>query len=159
MNFPNIMLFGQKMIYRIIFLIAFLFDTSITAVNAQTDTTLKKLLLINYTAYKGHTVDSLVKVLPVNYTKMAIIPSHRGEYGDVLAVFYANNVNVWIQVKTFKYFKPLLDFSKPVVGQWNANISLFRKETLAFAIVYQGNTCWAGCENDPKSQWERKIKP
>lgn len=145
------------MTYKTIIL-TFLVTVSGYIAHSQTDTTLQKLLLISYTAYKGHSVDSLVKKLPTNFTKMTIIPSHRGEYGDVLAVFYPNSVNVWIQVKTFKYFKPLLDFSKPVVGQWDSNIPLFKKEAMAFTIVYQGNKCWAGCENDPKSQWERKVK-
>lgn len=129
-----------------------------SAGHSQTDTTLKKLLLLNYTAFKGHSVDSLVKKLPTNYTKMTIFGSHRPEYGNVLAVMYPNGVNVWIEVKTFKYFNPKLDFSKPVIGQWNSNMSLFKKEAIGFTIVYQNNVCWAGCENDPKSQWERKIK-
>ena len=146
------------MIYRIIFLIAFLFDTSITAVNAQTDTTLKKLLLINYTAYKGHTVDSLIKALPSNYTEMSVAASHRGEYGNILVVHYANKVSVGIKVKTFKYFNPWLDFTKPLTNQWDANIPLFKKEAIAYCIVTQGPACYAGCESDPKSQWERKIK-
>lgn len=124
---------------------------------SQTDTTLQKILKLNFIAYKGHSVDSLVKALPTNYSKMTILSNHAG-YGNLLCVFYANGVNVGITVRKFKYFNPHLDFTKPLKGQWDANMSLFKKEAIAYAIVYQGPTCYAGCENDPKSQWERKIK-
>jgi hypothetical protein len=118
----------------------------------QTDPNLNKLLLINYNAYKGHSVDSLVTRLPPGYTKMSIVGSHRAEYGNVLLVFYPNDVGVWIEVKTFKYFKPWLDFSKPLPNQWESNMPLFKKEAIAFTIIYQGSSCKAGCENDPRSQ-------
>lgn len=116
---------------------------------SQTDTTLQKLLKINYTVYKGHTVDSLIKALPNNYIQMKILPSHRGEYGDLLCIFYPNDDYVAIKVKSFKYFNPHLDLSKPLANQWNT--ALFRKETLAYTIVYAGVACQAGCENDPQS--------
>lgn len=116
---------------------------------SQTDTTLQKLLNINYTAYQGHTVDSLVKALPTNYTKMKVLPSHRGEYGDLLCIFYANDVSVAMKVKVFKYFNPHLDFSKPLNNQWSTTI--FKKETLAYAIVYSGAVCKSGCQNDPQA--------
>ncbi len=120
--------------------------------SAQTDPTLQKLLQINYTAYVGHTVDSLVKALPKNYTEMKILPSHRGDYGDVLAVSYANDVYIWIQVKQFKYMNPLLNKTNTNLSPTvNWKVNLFEKETMAFAIVYQGATCWAGCQYDPKS--------
>ena len=143
--------------HKVLLLATLFFGVSIS-VYSQTDTTLKKLLLINYTAYKGHTVDSLIKALPANYTKMSIAASHRGEYGNILVVHYANKISVGIKVKTFKYFNPWLDFTKPLPNQWDANIPLFKKEAIAYCIVTQGPTCYAGCESDPKSQWERKIK-
>jgi hypothetical protein len=118
----------------------------------QVDTTLQKLLLINYTAFNGHPVDSLVKSLPSGYTKTVIISSHRGDYGNVLAVFYPNDVNVWIQVKKFKYMNPWLNKTDSTLSATvNWDISLFKKEAMAFAIVYQGAACWAGCANDPRS--------
>lgn len=143
----------KSILFVLIFFISFL------SAYSQTDTTLKKLLLLNYSAFKGHTVDSLFKKLPSGSVKTRILPSHRGDYGDVLVISYPNSVNVWLQVKTFKYMNPWINKTNPnLPALVNWDVNLFKKETLAFAIVYQNTTCWAGCENDPKSQWERKIK-
>ena len=118
----------------------------------QTDTTLQKLVAINYEAYNGHTVDSLVKNLPKNYSEMIVSFTHRVDYGDVLSIKYPNDIYVEIHVSYFKYMNPWLNkTNKNLSPKVNWDVNLFKKEKISHTIVYSGINCKAGCKYDPQA--------
>lgn len=133
-----------------------LFFTCIKHASAKADTTLKKILHIDLNHYKQCPVDSFLAILPANYIKLTMQPRHR-LYTNVLLVYYANDVRVWIEVKQFKYFHPGFDLNKPI-SQFNDSMRLFRKEAMAFAIIYKGEDCLKGCESDPYWPWILKDR-
>lgn len=111
----------------------------------QTDTTLDKLIKIDFSAYTNKIVDTLFGKLPIGIIKSKVGPFGRSDYGDALYIKYPNGVLLLIKVDTFNFMNPRRRRNK-LENNWR--VDLFKKEKISFVILYNGSECIKGCENE-----------
>jgi hypothetical protein len=143
----------KKYCIVIILFATFLSKTNISyaSINVRTlptDTIITQLLVLNLAQYQGKPVDSLIAHLPQGYITMKIGGWHSQRLAEVLYVIYPKKVSLDIHVRNFQYMNPhLVNTSNPTQ---NWDVTLFRKETIYYAIAFNASTCFNGCENEYK---------
>lgn len=112
------------------------------------DSLSNQLSAINLSQYNGKPVDSLLAHLPSGYTALRIGGWRSQRLAEVLYVMYPNNISVGIHVRHFQFMNPHLVNTANPTENWS--ISLFKKETIYFSIIFNGPVCINGCENEKK---------
>jgi hypothetical protein len=116
---------------------------------APSDTTvLPQILSLPLSTYIGKPVDSLIAHLPAGYINTKITGWRSIRLAEILHIVYPNNVVVEIHVKNFQYMNPHWVNTGNPTQNWS--VALFRKETISFAIIFNGSTCINGCQNKYK---------
>ena len=100
---------------------------------------LDSIMALNLGNFIGQPVDTLLHHLPLSANVTKIIRGDNNAYtARRLWVIYDNWYWVQIVVTNFQYMNPY-DISQT----WD--LSLFKKETIAWIFVNQGNNCVYGC--------------
>lgn len=99
---------------------------------------LQQLAVINYNSYVGKPVDSLIFALPSGIISMEIMSGSRVEFASYLLVKYNNGLWLKIFVEQFTFMDP-----RDANRVWN--ITQFKKEKIAHALVYDRNACIINC--------------
>jgi hypothetical protein len=111
------------------------------------DTTLlSQVLALPLQTYIGKPIDSLFQVLPAAYYKRGFMPSKVGFIKGVFQLYGSaefNNISVEIYVDTFQ-FLTVPDRSMPSSSR---DMTLAKKETIAFIKVFKNYECVYGCSN------------
>ena len=105
------------------------------------------LKLFDLYQYQNVPVDTLIAHLPSGIVSMEIGAYHYGKTADVLYVLYGNDVFVSIFVKNFQYMDPRLLVNTNTPKQ-NWQVNLFKKENIAYTVIFNGSTCINGCQNE-----------
>ena len=116
--------------------------------NQPTDSIKNQLSAINLSQYNGLPVDSLIAHLPSGYTELKITGWRSIRIAEILYVIYPNNIEVAIHVRNFQYMNPRLANTSTPKQNWI--VPLFRKEPIAFTVMFDGTNCFNGCENKYK---------
>lgn len=104
-----------------------------------------QLASLNLASYQNKPVDTLLVHLPAGYTTMKIGGWRSQRLAEVLYIIYPGKISVGIHVRNFQFMNPhLVNTSNPTQ---NWDINLFKKESIAFAIIYNDSFCINGCEN------------
>lgn len=119
-----------------------------TCAGIPADTLTCQLSAINLSQYIGKPVDSLLAHLPAGYTSLQIGGWRSQRLAEVLYILYPNNISVGIHVRNFQFMNPQLVNTPNPTENWN--ITLFKKETISFSIIFKGPVCINGCENENK---------
>ncbi|MBS1590593.1 MAG: hypothetical protein JST07_00585 [Bacteroidetes bacterium] len=128
-------------ITKIILLSAFLRITFLSNAQITSPTNAKdSLTALNFIKYEQMPVDSFLAVIPTSYTQLKISGRHFG-YASYLGITYSNDIYVEVYVRNFKYLPNRYDKSL------NWDITLFRKEDIAFIVLFEGSNCLKGCLN------------
>lgn len=112
------------------------------------DSLTNQLSAIKLLQYNGKPVDSLLAHLPAGYTSMRISGWRSQRLAEVLYILYPNNISVGIHVRYFQFMNPHLANTANPTENWS--ISLFKKETIYFSIIFKDPDCINGCENEKK---------
>lgn len=121
----------------------------ITIVNRQpTDTLLTTLMSLNLSQYAGRPVDTLLASLPLGVIDMKITGWRSIRKEEILHVVYPNNIVVEIHVKQFQHMNP--DWVNTSTPTQNWSVALFKKETIAHAVIFNGSVCINGCDKEFK---------
>lgn len=112
------------------------------------DTLITQLSAINLSQFQGQPVDSLLAHLPPGYIMMKIGGWRSQRLAEVLYIVYPDKVSVDIHVRNFQFMNPHLVNTPTPTQNWD--ISLFRKEPITFAIIFNGSVCINGCINEYK---------
>jgi len=107
-------------------------------VTAQTDPNLQAILLVNDSLFTNKPLDSIISILPTGYISMKIRSGGHYHTAKFLRILYSNKVWIELYVEDF-------NFMNPVDSNRNWNLTLMRKENLDRVSVYQGTTCYRGC--------------
>ena len=111
----------------------------------SSDSLIVQLSNIDLTHYIGLPVDSLLSHLPSSYIEKKVSSYNRPDLAEVLFVDYNSDVSVMIFVHGFTYMNPhIVNTSTP---RQNWQVSLFKKENLAYTIIFNGSTCINGCDH------------
>jgi hypothetical protein len=114
----------------------------------RVDTLITDLTSLNLNQFNGLPVDSLLSHLPQGYISTQITGWRSIRLAEILHVVYPNNVVVEIHVKNFQYMNPHWVNTGNPTQNWS--VALFRKEAVAFAVIFNGTTCINGCQNKYK---------
>ncbi len=114
---------------------------------SPTDPKIIQIQSLDLSQFTGKPVDSLLAQLPTGYTSITIGPSIRLKRAAFLIVEYAPGTAVYLAVRTFNFMNP--EFSPTGNPTQNWDISLFKKETLSFAVAFNRD-CINGCDNQSK---------
>jgi len=125
---------NQKLPYRVFF----------SQCKADTNSLIiDSILNLNLASYIGQPVDSLLHHLPITDSAMKIVAADKSVIARKLWVTYQTWYKVIIIVDTFQYMNPV-DTTVPP----NWNITLFKKETIAWIFVDRGYGCVYGCNTN-----------
>jgi hypothetical protein len=119
-----------------------------TAHLSPADTLIATLSALNLSQYNGQSVDTLLARLPAGIVEMRITGWRSIRLAEILHVVYPNKVVVEIHVRQFQYMNPHWVNTSTPAQDWN--ITLFKKENIAFTVIFNGATCINGCENQYK---------
>jgi hypothetical protein len=113
-----------------------------------TDTLITQLSYLNLSQYNGQPVDTLLAHLPSGVTTMKITGWRSIRVAEILHVVYPNRVVVEIHVRNFQHMNPnWVNASNPTQ---NWSIPLFKKEAIAYTVIFNGPVCINGCQNENK---------
>lgn len=112
------------------------------------DTLITILTSFNLPYYNGKPVDTLLAYLPVGVVELKITGWHSSRRAEILHVVYPNNIVVEIHVKNFQYMNPTWVNTSTPTQNWS--VALFRKESIAYSVVFNGSKCINGCANEYK---------
>jgi hypothetical protein len=102
---------------------------------------LDSILSINLSDYIGKPVDSLLSHLPKSAHVMRIKPADNPNLANRIIITYQNWYWVQIVVDNFS-------FMNQYDPQRLWDITLFKKETISWIFVDQGNNCVYGCNTE-----------
>jgi hypothetical protein len=112
------------------------------------DTLLTTLQSLSLSQYSGKPADSILAHLPPGIIDMKITGWRSIRRAEILHVVYPNKVVVEIHVKEFQYMNPEWVNTPTPTENWS--VPLFRKETVAHVVIFNGSACINGCENKYK---------
>lgn len=102
---------------------------------------LDSILAIDLSYYIGKPVDSLLIHLPQTAHVMRIASADNPNLANRLIIIYQNWYWIQLVVDNFSFMNQFDD-------QHLWNINLFKKETISWIFVDQGNNCVYGCNTD-----------
>jgi hypothetical protein len=112
------------------------------------DTLITMLMSLDLSQYSGQPVDTLLAHLPSGIINMKITGWRSIRRAEILHIVYPNKVVVEIHVKHFQYMNPNWVTTTTPAQHWS--VTLFKKETIAHAVIFNGSVCINGCDKEYK---------
>lgn len=110
------------------------------------DPLILQLKAIDLLPYADHPADSFIAHLPPGIISYRIGSSSLTKSANVLFVNYDHSVFAMIFIKSWSYMDPRLVNTATPEQNWD--VSLCRREKIAYIILYNGSECINGCEKE-----------